>query len=167
MIMVGIFSSMSLMANPADYAEVMVGKYDYVYGAKGTGNKFHGNKTEMNEIDCSGLVQKAYKEDGKTINNGNPLSVIGFSKSKQFKHILRRELKRGDIIIWAMDDSEWIAQHITIYAGNNKLISAESVQMDVIKVPCFNRIRPKIKKGKYTWYNRYNLKRVFMCLRYK
>jgi len=157
----------SLNANPADHAEKMLKDFTYIYGAKGTGNIFNNRKTKKSEIDCSGYVQRSYLEDGKIINNNRPLNTIGFTNSKQFKKITREELRRGDIIIWAMDDTEYVPQHVTIYTGNNHIISAESIQMNIIHVPCFDNIRPKIKVNNYTWYNRYNKKRAYMFLRWK
>ena len=103
--------------------------YSYIYGAKGKNNK----------IDCSGLTYLAFKNAGITVNKNIPMSVKMYSKSKEFKAVSLNNIKRGDIILWKMNDNRNEPNHITLYLGKNKHISSENEPMDVIIVPCFTK----------------------------
>ena len=137
--------------------------FSYVWGHKGI-------KYE-NEVDCSGLMYQSFKRAGITINNNIPMNVVQYSKSNEFKHISFHNMKRGDMIVWKLNDKSPKPDHITIYLGNNKLISSENEPLDIIVAKCFTENRPprhkKFEGRDYTWWNRYTKKRVYSILRYK
>jgi cell wall-associated NlpC family hydrolase len=129
----------------------------YQYGAKGNGNIWNNKRTSTNAVDCTGLIYQAYKRNGMNVMNVKTMSI-----SKLFIKIPINNIRRGDIILWAMDDNEFVPCHATLYMGNNRHRTAESETIGVVNADCFIKKRHRIK-GKA---NRYSKKRVYKIIRW-
>jgi cell wall-associated NlpC family hydrolase len=80
----------------------------YVWGGEGA-----------NGMDCSGLVQAAYKAAGIS------LPRISFQQANAGKHVSSmKQLRPGDLIAWDNSTRNVGADHIAIYLGNGQIIEA-------------------------------------------
>lgn len=89
-------------------AEKQLG-YPYVYGGMYPGG-----------FDCSGLTYYLYGEHGKSIKR---------CADEQLQNglvVARDELQIGDLVFFRETWSPWLASHVGIYAGDNKIIHASS-----------------------------------------
>lgn len=99
------------MATGADvvaYAKQQLGK-PYVFGAEGP-----------SEFDCSGLVQYVYKHFGLSTPR-TTADMMG--KKSGLIPINRSQLQPGDLIMSHWGDNK-PASHVSIYAGDNRVIEA-------------------------------------------
>lgn len=91
----------------ADIAKTALG-VDYTWGG-----------TDLrNGVDCSGLVQAAYKQMG--IN----LPRISAAQARVGKRIGLDQLQVGDLVAWDNSARNGGADHVAIYAGDGKIIEA-------------------------------------------
>lgn len=97
----------TMRANALSVAISKIGK-PYVYGASGP-----------NRFDCSGLVYYAFKKAGK--NWKRHTAQWQYNKSR---HIAKRSRRKGDLIFFG--NSSKSIKHVAIYAGNGKMIDANS-----------------------------------------
>src|SRR5690606_15319841 len=67
-------------------------------------------------LDCSGLVQQAFKAIG--IN----LPRLAQDQMNAGRRISRSELRPGDLVAWDYSSRFQGAEHIAIYIGNGKII---------------------------------------------
>ena len=79
----------------------------YAWGGEGPGG-----------VDCSGLVQLAYKAAG--IN----LPRVSYQQATSGTVVPINKLKIGDLVAWDNNPSIPGADHIAIYLGNGKIIEA-------------------------------------------
>jgi cell wall-associated NlpC family hydrolase len=96
-------------------AKSQLGK-KYVWGAIGP-----------TSFDCSGFTSYVCKK------NGIHIPRTSRNQSKYGKSILRKELKRGDLIFFDTSrQREGIVNHVGIYLGNNRFIHASSAKKKVV-----------------------------------
>ncbi len=77
-----------------------------------------GGNTPGQELDCSGLVQQAYKKLGIT------LPRISAAQARAGKRVGLNQLQPGDLVGWDNSSRNNGADHIAIYIGNGQIIEA-------------------------------------------
>lgn len=87
-------------------AEKYLGTW-YRYGGSGPGG-----------IDCSGLVQQAYRAAGIE------LPRISFQQANSGTRVSLKDLRPGDLVAWDNSPRNPGADHIAIYVGNGQIIEA-------------------------------------------
>ena len=87
--------------------------------AKGLlGTPYVWGGTSSSGIDCSGLVQAAYKAAGID------LPRISYQQANAGRKIGIRQLQAGDLVAWDNSPRNPGADHIAIYVGNGEIIEA-------------------------------------------
>lgn len=82
----------------------------------GTNYRYGGNSAAG--IDCSGLVQQAYRAVGID------LPRISFQQANSGTRVALRALRPGDLVAWDNSPRNPGADHIAIYIGNGQIIEA-------------------------------------------
>jgi len=89
------------------------GIVDIALDSLGTPYKWGGNDLKIG-VDCSGLVQQAYKEEGVSV----PRVTYDQYKQAPIKGLKQNELQKGDLVFFNN------LEHVGIYMGNDKFIEA-------------------------------------------
>ena len=77
-----------------------------------------GGSTPGEELDCSGLVQQAFKKIGVTVPR------ISAAQARMGKRVGLDKLQVGDLVAWDNSSRNRGADHIAIYVGNGQIIEA-------------------------------------------
>lgn len=86
------------------------------------GTPYRYGGTTKRGTDCSGFIMQVYK---KLYNKKLPRSTAGLAKAK-YKKVAKRNLKSGDIILFATGKNKRTVSHAGIYLKNGKFIHASS-----------------------------------------
>jgi cell wall-associated NlpC family hydrolase len=81
-------------------------------------NYVWGGNSLQNGVDCSGLVQQAFKQVGMN------LPRISWSQARYGKKVGLNQLQAGDLVAWDNSPRNAGADHIAIYIGNGQIIEA-------------------------------------------
>ena len=101
------------MSNLVESAKEFLG-VPYVYGGNG-----------KNGIDCSGLTQQAYADNGISIPR------VAQDQYNASTKIEREDLQPGDLIFMSNTNSTDNITHVVMYAGDNKIIEAPRTGLNV------------------------------------
>lgn len=82
------------------------------------GTRYLWGGTSAAGIDCSGLVQAAYKAAGID------LPRISFQQAEAGTRVSLKDLRPGDLVAWDNSPRNPGADHIAIYLGNGQIIEA-------------------------------------------
>lgn len=86
---------------------------------------FVGQPYSWGNLDCSGLVQKAYAHIGVD------LPRISFQQANYGRTIAQNEAQAGDLVAWDNSDRNDGADHIAIYLGGGKILEAPRTGLNV------------------------------------
>jgi len=108
-------------------------------------------KRKRQKVDCSELIQKAYRANNLTI----PRNSHGqFIKCKKIKTDIAQHLKHGDLIFAASRKNPTKINHVMMYIGNDQLIESTGANGKVRIISLQNRIGTSISSFKYGRKNR-------------
>lgn len=77
-----------------------------------------GGNSLQNGVDCSGLLQQAFKQIGMN------LPRISWDQARQGKRVGLNQLRAGDLVAWDNSPRNAGADHIALYIGNGQIIEA-------------------------------------------
>ena len=77
-----------------------------------------GGSTPGEELDCSGLVQQAFKKIGVTVPR------ISAAQARMGKRVGLDKLQVGDLVAWDNSSRNRGADHIAIWLGDGRIIEA-------------------------------------------
>lgn len=110
---------------------------------EGTSYVWGGNS--KSGIDCSGLVQEVFKQQGLN------LPRKAHQQASQGKLINKDQLKPGDVIFFRSPRKSGYISHTGIYIGNGEFIHAASSKKKVVK----SKLSDKYYKANYAFSRRY------------
>jgi cell wall-associated NlpC family hydrolase len=100
--------------------------------------QYIGQPYSWGNLDCSGLVQRAYASAGVD------LPRISFQQATYGRTIGREAAQPGDLVAWDNSTRNNGADHIAIYLGNNQILEAPRTGLNV-------RIR-NLDDGEDVWF---------------
>ena len=121
--------------NPDEANALLLKVLGTAESALGTTYKFGGNSLS-NGVDCSGLVQQAYKSIGITLPRVSAdQAKIGWELQGL------AQARPGDLLSWDNSGRNVGADHIAIYLGDGKMLAASSGNGKVVVQPVYGSPR--------------------------